>query len=137
MGGHKSVRLVLQCVVALVILAQLFTAARWMLENITLIGAQPSRSFDAQMQTRLGAYYDLARFVAQETPRDATILFDSSSHINLDLYFLYPRRVFYDRDLIARTQSIDYVVLTGDVPPIAIPGQKKMLDDKRGIIKLR
>ena len=111
--------------------------ARWMAENIALISDKPNRTYSEQMEAKWGAYYDLVRFVAQETPRDAILLFDSQSHINLDLYFLYPRKVLYDSDLTARMQSVDYLVLTGDVPAPTLPGEKTMLDDKRGIIRLR
>ena len=108
-----------------------------MKDNLAPILENPSRSYDDKMRYQLGAYYELMQFVERETPRDATLWIDSADYINLDLYFLFPRKIFYAFDLAARTQAVDYLVLTGNVPAPAVEGEKKMLDEKRGVIRLR
>lgn len=137
MSPQNLFRRLLQLIVALFLLAQLFVSSKWIQENIALISEAPQRTNDEKMQLKLGAYYELVQFVQKETPANATLLFDSPSHSNLDLYFLYPRKIIYDSDLTTRMQSVDYIVMTGESPIPDIQGEKKMLDAKRGLIKLR
>ncbi len=127
----------LACLVALFFLAQLFVSLAAMAQSIAPIAQNSNRSYDDKMRLQLGEYYDLLKFVQDQTPRDAALLIDSPSHASLDLYFLYPRRVFYDRDLTARTQSVDYIVLTGDAPPSSVQGTRIMLDAQRGLIRFK
>lgn len=135
--ARKMGRIVLGCVVALYFLAQLFVSLTAMAQGIAPLAENPNRSYDGKMRLQLGEYYELLKFVQDKTPSDATILIDSPSHAQLDLYFLYPRRIFYDRDLTARMQSVDYIVLTGEMPLPFIQGTRIMLDTQRGMVRFR
>lgn len=135
--ARKMGRMVLGCVVALYFLAQLFVSLAAMAQSVAPLAENPNRSYDDKMRFQLGAYYELLKFVQDKTPPDASILIDSPSRAHLDLYFLYPRRIFYDRDLNARMQSVDYIVLTGEVPLPSIQGTRIMLDAQRGLIRFR
>jgi hypothetical protein len=124
-------------IVLLLFLAQFLVSLLALKDSLAPIVENPNRSYEDKMLKQLGRYYELIRFVQTETPPDAVLLIDSASHNNLDLYFLYPRRIVYDNDLMTRTQSVDYIVLTGDMPPAKVEGKRKMLDDKRGLVQLK
>lgn len=130
-------RKILSWIVALFFLAQLFVSLDVMRQSIVPLAENPNRADSDKMRIQLGEYYELIEFVRERTPRDATLLIDSPSHTYVDLYFLYPRRIFYDRDLVARMQSVDYVVLTGEAPQPNIEGTRVMLDARRGLIRFR
>lgn len=130
-------RTILGCLVALYFLAQLFVSLTAMAQGIAPLAQNSNRSYDDEMRLQLGEYYDLLKFVQDKTPPDATILIDSPTRAQLDLYFLYPRRLFYDRDLAARMQSVDYIVLTGDAPAPSVEGTRIMLDAQRGLIRFK
>lgn len=132
-----TARTILSWLVALYFLAQLFVSFLAIKQGVTPLVEAPDRAYEDKMRLQLGGYYDLLKFVQEQTPRNATLLIDSPLHAPVDLYFLYPRKVFYERDLIARMQSIDYIVLTGDAAPPKIEGTRLMLDDERGLIRFR
>lgn len=137
MSTHAFFHKVLSFAVALLLLAQLFVSLGWMRDNLAPIIEDPNRSYDEKMRFQLDGYYELMQFVQRETPRDATLWIDSAEHVNLDLYFLFPRKIYYASDLAARMQAVDYLVLTGEVAAPSVEGEKRMLDDKRGVIRLR
>ena len=98
----------------------------------------PNRSDDDKMHIKWPGYYDLVHFIAQETPEDAIILMDNNARVQVDLYFLYPRRLVYGGVETFRAHpEIEYVVATEDFPDFPVVGEKRMMNDKLGLYKIQ
>lgn len=98
-------------------------------------------SYDDKWRRVLGEYYDLIRFVRDRTPPDARILLPPREDLPLNLwmhnYFWLPRPLFVsDRPEAIAENAIDYVVVIRDSPAFPVAGERIMLDEKRGLIKV-
>jgi hypothetical protein len=134
---ERIVRLIIGWGVVGLFVAQILVALPWFVSSLAPLVENPNRSYDEKMRIKWGDYYDLVQFIQKETPNNAVLLIDSNSHINIDLYFLYPRQLYYGdkQDLVQH--PIEYVILTGELPAPAVEGERMMLDDKRGLIRVR
>ena len=101
-----------------------------------------SASEDEKWRFVLGDYYDFIRFVRERTPPAARILLppSRSSPINLWMhnYFWLPRSIYSD-ERTARWGSgtIDYIAVLDGWSGFPLSGERMMLDDRRGLIKVK
>jgi len=109
--------------------------------NLTFLSPiieNPARTYDEKMQVKWGAYYASVRFVKEGTPEDAAILVGPGWNDTMDLYFLFPRHLFYGGEQVLQAHpEIGYIVVNGNFPDFAITGQKIMLDDQHGLIQIQ
>jgi len=99
-------------------------------------------SSDDKWRRVLGEYYDLIRFVRDRTPPDARILLPPREDLPLNLwmhnYFWLPRPLFVsDRPEAIAENAIAYVVVIRDSPAFPVAGERIMLNETQGIIKVK
>ncbi len=133
-----SLRLVCAWAIVALFVAQVaITIPQW-LSGLQPLAGNPNQSDDDKMRVKWPGYYDLVHFIAQETPENATILMDNSARVQIDLYFLYPRRLLYGgAGTFWAHPEIEYVVATEDFPDFPVTGEKRMLNDKLGLYKIQ
>jgi hypothetical protein len=79
----------------------------------------------------------LVQFVRQNTPENVTLLLGSNWYPAHARYFFFPRvLIFGNEEALSQHPDIDYVVVWKDYPDFPVPGEKLMLDDERGLIKV-
>jgi hypothetical protein len=115
------------CVMALLIATFAVGVARtleYVNPELQLIRTYPEWSYDEKMHHKYGAFYDLMRFVQQQTPPDSTILIPPAQDTWYDAgnfflvqSFLYPRKIQPGTDDIVRrslgTDNTYMLIATG------------------------
>lgn len=109
----------------------------WTCDQLRTIVPRWSSSPDKKWEAILGDYYGFIRFVVGETPPSARILVPPGSlpmNIWMHNYFLFPRKLFRDD---RSGEEMDYIMVYGSPPDPTVEGERIMLDEKRGLIKVR
>jgi hypothetical protein len=107
-----------------------------------LPGLQPlfnndNLSYDDKMRLKWAGNYDLVQWIVQDTPETAGILMDNANSPPIDLYFLYPRHLFYggEKDFQAHPE-IGYIVVSSTFPDFPVSCEKHMVSENVGICRI-
>ena len=136
-SAANSLRIAVAWILAGLFVAQLALSVFQFQNLLAPVVESPGRSYDAKMQLKWDGYYEFVHFVKENTPDDATILIGPGWNGPMDLYFLYPRHLIYGgAQLLQAHPEIDYVVANGAFPELPMPGERLMLDDSHGLIRV-
>ncbi len=94
-------------------------------------------SYDDKMHAKWTGYYDLMRLIVQDTPPTAGVLMDNTARPQIDLYFLYPRHLFYggEKDFESHPE-IGYIVVSNVFPDFPVNCEKHMISDNVGLCRV-
>jgi hypothetical protein len=124
--------------VAVILVIHLGFAIQNLAYQVTPVVAHPNLSYDDKLLNQLGTSYEIVRFLQKETPQDAALLLPPGSNSSIDRYFLFPRKLYYgDITVLQEHPEIEYVVISDRSVDLEVVGDRKMLDAKRGVIRIR
>ncbi len=128
--------------VLILFVAHLYVTLPRLQESLGWLREQGALSYEEKMRikwARYGSYFDLMDFVQKRTPLGAIILFEDGPKLgSIDFYFLFPRRILYGGAEVLRDHpEVEYVVIEGDYPGFPVSGEKFMMDDRHGLLRIR
>jgi hypothetical protein len=95
-------------------------------------------TYEALVRSNLQVSYELIEFVQAKTPQDAILLISPRWNHAHALYFFYPRKLFFGgADVLQNHPEIQYVVSDGTFPDFPIEGEQIMLDQERGLYRIK
>ncbi len=124
--------------VAIFVLVHLAVSVPILVGHLNPILENPGRSYDEKIQMKWGPDYTVVSFILKNTPENATILMEHALYGAPEQYFLFPRKLLYGGEETLRTHpEITYIVIDHDFPNFYVNGEKILMDDQRGLIKVR
>ena len=100
---------------------------------------EPDLSYDEKMKRHWGEkFYEMIEYIQQSTPEKSVLLLGPGWYGTPERSMLYPRQLYFGGEQALRAHpEIQFVVLQDNFPNFAVNGEKLLLDQTRGLIKIR